>query len=202
MERAYAGRGSDAYHPAMLLALLIYGYATRTFSRRKLERATYDALAFRYIACNRHPDHDTLASFRKRFGGEFEAAFIRICNSNPIPGKARATAQHGVLLYSRVFLTASADAMRDRYEVLGISPTASPDEIKSAYRQAARLYHPDRNPAPEAAARFREAQSAYALLSDEAKRREYDALRRRNLLDDPLQEATSLWSAYIEKVIA
>jgi transposase len=78
IERAYAGRGSDAYHPATLLALLIYGYATGTFSSRKIERATYDSLAFRYIACNRHPDHDTLASFRKRFGGEFEAAFVQV----------------------------------------------------------------------------------------------------------------------------
>jgi len=78
MERAYAGRGSDAYHPATLLALLIYGYATGTFSSRKIERATYDSLAFRYIACNRHPDHDTLASFRKRFGKQFEAAFVQV----------------------------------------------------------------------------------------------------------------------------
>ncbi len=78
LERAYAGRGSDAYHPAMLLSLLIYGYATGTFSSRKIERATYDSLAFRYIACNRHPDHDTLAVFRKRFRKEFEAAFVQV----------------------------------------------------------------------------------------------------------------------------
>ena len=78
LERAYAGRGSDAYHPAMLLSLLIYGYATGTFSSRKIERATYDSLAFRYIACNRHPDHDTLANFRKRFGKEFQAAFVQV----------------------------------------------------------------------------------------------------------------------------
>lgn len=78
LERAYAGRGSNAYPPAMLLSLLIYGYATGTFSSRKIERATYDSLAFRYIACNRHPDHDTLASFRKRFGKEFGAAFVQI----------------------------------------------------------------------------------------------------------------------------
>ena len=68
IERAYAGHGSDAYHPATLLGLLIYGYATGTFSSRKIERATYDSLAFRYIACNMHPDHDTLATFRRRFG--------------------------------------------------------------------------------------------------------------------------------------
>lgn len=78
LERAYAGRGSDAYHPATLLSLLIYGYATGTFSSRKIERATYDSLAFRYIACNRHPDHDTLATFRKRFGQEFSNAFVQV----------------------------------------------------------------------------------------------------------------------------
>ena len=78
LERAYAGRGSDAYHPAMLLSLLIYGYATGTFSSRKIERATYDSLAFRYIACNLHPDHDTLAAFRRRFGQQFESAFVQV----------------------------------------------------------------------------------------------------------------------------
>ena len=78
LERAYAGKGSAAYHPAMLLSLLIYGYATGTFSSRKIERATYDSLAFRYIACNLHPDHDTLASFRQRFGAHFESAFVQV----------------------------------------------------------------------------------------------------------------------------
>jgi transposase len=78
LERAYTGRGYDAYHPAMLLSLLIYGYATGTFSSRQIERATYDSLAFRYIACNRHPDHDTLAHFRRRFGAEFESAFVQV----------------------------------------------------------------------------------------------------------------------------
>ncbi|MHB9102420.1 MAG: IS1182 family transposase [Sulfuricella sp.] len=78
VERAYAGRGSAAYHPATLLSLLIYGYATGTFSSRKIERATYDSLAFRYLACNRHPDHDTLATFRRRFGKQFESAFVQV----------------------------------------------------------------------------------------------------------------------------
>lgn len=78
LERAYAGRGSPAYHPATLLSLLIYGYATGCFSSRKIERATYDSLAFRFIAANRHPDHDTLATFRKRFAQEFEAVFVQV----------------------------------------------------------------------------------------------------------------------------
>ena len=78
LKRAYAGRGSDAYHPAMLLSLLIYGYATGTHSSRKIERATYDSLAFRFIACDQHPDHDTLASFRRRFGAQFADAFVQV----------------------------------------------------------------------------------------------------------------------------
>jgi transposase len=78
LERAYAGRGSDAYPPALLLSLLIYGYATGTHSSRKIERATHDSLAFRFIACDQHPDHDTLANFRRRFGNEFAAVFVQV----------------------------------------------------------------------------------------------------------------------------
>ncbi len=74
----YCGRGSKAYHPRMLLALLFYGYATGVFSSRKLEKATYDSVAFRFIAANTHPDHDTIASFRKRFLSELQELFVQI----------------------------------------------------------------------------------------------------------------------------
>ena len=57
--RQYAGRGSDAHHPAVLLGLLIYGYSSGVFSSRMIERATYDSVAFRFVAANTHPDHDT-----------------------------------------------------------------------------------------------------------------------------------------------
>ena len=78
MTRAYRGAGSAAYPPAMLLALLIYGYATGTYSSRRIEAATHDSLAFRYIAANSHPDHDTLCAFRKRFLAEIEALFVQV----------------------------------------------------------------------------------------------------------------------------
>jgi transposase len=78
MTGGYRGSGSASYHPSMLLALLIYGYATGVFSSRKLERATYDSVAFRFIAGNDHPDHDTIATFRKRFLKEIEALFVRV----------------------------------------------------------------------------------------------------------------------------
>jgi transposase len=78
MVKAYRGSGSASYHPAMLLALLIYGYATKVFSSRAIERATYDSVAFRFIAANEHPDHDTIASFRKRFLPQIERLFVEV----------------------------------------------------------------------------------------------------------------------------
>src|SRR5271165_828529 len=78
MSGAYRGSGSASYHPRMLLGLLVYGYATGVFSSRKLERATYDSVAFRFIAANDHPDHDTLAAFRRRFLAEIEALFVQV----------------------------------------------------------------------------------------------------------------------------
>jgi transposase len=76
--RKYAGRGSKAYHPATLLAILVYGYATGVFSSRRLEVATYDSVAFRYIAAGSHPDHDTLAAFRRRFLDELADLFVQV----------------------------------------------------------------------------------------------------------------------------
>ena len=78
LTRQYAGRGSKAHHPATLLAMLVYGYATGVFSSRRLERATYDSVAFRYIAAGTHPDHDTLAAFRRRFLDELAGLFVQV----------------------------------------------------------------------------------------------------------------------------
>ncbi len=78
LTRQYAGRGSKAHHPAVLLSLLIYGYATGVFSSRKIERATHDSIAFRYLAANTHPDHDTIATFRRRFLPQLEALFVQV----------------------------------------------------------------------------------------------------------------------------
>ena len=63
----YKGVGSTAYDPRMLLSLLFYGYSTGVFSSRKIESSTYDSVAFRFVAGNHHPDHDTISEFRKRF---------------------------------------------------------------------------------------------------------------------------------------
>jgi len=78
MSGSYRGSGSASYHPRVLLGLLVYGYATGVFSSRKLERATYDSVAFRFIAANDHPDHDTLAAFRRRFLDEIKGLFEQV----------------------------------------------------------------------------------------------------------------------------
>jgi hypothetical protein len=62
----------------MLLGLLLYGYATGVFSSRKIERATYEAVPFRFIAGNLHPDHDTLAAFRRTFLTELKDLFVQV----------------------------------------------------------------------------------------------------------------------------
>jgi len=78
MVKAYRGSGSASYHPSVLLGLVVYGYATGVFSSRQLERATYDSVAFRFIAANDHPDHDTLATFRRRFLKAIEGLFVQV----------------------------------------------------------------------------------------------------------------------------
>jgi transposase len=68
IEAEYArrdGRGMAAYHPVMLVRVLLYGYCLGMVSSRKLERATFEDVAFRYLAADQHPDHDTIADFRQ-----------------------------------------------------------------------------------------------------------------------------------------
>jgi transposase len=74
----YGSRGGEPYAPEILLGLLFYGYATGLFSSRKIERATNESAPFRFIAGNLHPDHDTLASFRKTFLPQLKGLFVQI----------------------------------------------------------------------------------------------------------------------------
>lgn len=82
IEMAYSGRGSKAYHPRMLFALLIYGYSQGIFSSRKLEQASMELIPMRFICGNLNPDHDTIATFRRRFIEEIKPLFkqvVEIC---------------------------------------------------------------------------------------------------------------------------
>jgi transposase len=74
----YGSRGGTPYAPEILLGLLFYGYATGTFSTRKLSRATYETVPFRFMAGNLHPDHDTLATKVKTFLPELKDLFVQV----------------------------------------------------------------------------------------------------------------------------
>jgi transposase len=70
--------GKPQYHPRLMLALLVYSYANGIFSSRRIERATYRDIAVRFVAANLHPDHDTIATFRRINKAAFEAAFLQV----------------------------------------------------------------------------------------------------------------------------
>ncbi|MGA8516311.1 MAG: DnaJ domain-containing protein [Burkholderiaceae bacterium] len=91
--------------------------------------------------------------------------------------------------------------MNDHYAALGLDSAASLADIKKAFRQKASLYHPDKNAAEEAPARFRAVQEAYDVLADAEQRQAYDDNRRRNLLDNPLETAQSIWQAYMDALL-
>jgi len=78
IEAQYAPVGGEAYAPAVLLALLLYGYATGTFSSRRIEKATYEVIPMRFLAGGWHPDHSTIAQFRKDFLAEIQALFVQV----------------------------------------------------------------------------------------------------------------------------
>ena len=91
--------------------------------------------------------------------------------------------------------------MTDHYTTLGLSSAATLPDIKKAFRQKASFWHPDKNAALDAAARFRAVQEAYDVLSDADKREAYDANRRRNLLDSPIDTAREIWTHYFKQLI-
>lgn len=76
--KQYAPQGGEAIAPEILLGLLFYGYATGIFSTRKIEKATYESIPMRYIAGGLHPDHDTIANFRKTFLTQIKELFVQI----------------------------------------------------------------------------------------------------------------------------
>lgn len=76
--KKYSDQGAPPYAPEVLLVLLFYGYATGVFSSRRIERATYEVIPFRFIAGDMHPDHDTIAHFRRQNLGELQELFVQI----------------------------------------------------------------------------------------------------------------------------
>ena len=89
--------------------------------------------------------------------------------------------------------------MENLYNILGVSPNATLDEIKKAYRSLAMRHHPDRNAHPGAESRFNAIKTAYELLSDPKKRTEYNQSLNNRIVIDPDNEARSLWNSLFNR---
>ena len=73
------GRGAPPYHPVMMIKLIVFGYCTGTYSSRRIEQATHDTIAFRFLSCEQHPDHDSIAEFRRRHLRVLAGMFEQLC---------------------------------------------------------------------------------------------------------------------------
>jgi molecular chaperone DnaJ len=89
--------------------------------------------------------------------------------------------------------------LENLYNILGVSPTASTEEIKKAYRSLAMRHHPDRNAHASAQVRFNAIKSAYETLSDPQKRAEYNYSLNHRIIIDPEDEARTLWSSLFKR---
>lgn len=130
------GRGQAAYHPLMMVRLLLYGYCVGKRSSRQIEKATYDEVAFRYLAADQHPDHDTLAAFRKQHLEALAGLFgqvLRWCREAGL-------VQVGQIAIDSTKIRAHASRNRTvRYQQLGEAEQALDDRVRALLEQAAQV---------------------------------------------------------------
>jgi transposase len=137
----YAPVGGEAIAPEILLGLLFYGYATGVFSSRKIEQATYDSIPFRFIAGGLHPDHDTIANFRKTFLAQItelfaqvlvvahELGYVNLGNISLDGSKLRADAsKHQAVSYGRL-LELEQQLRAEVAELLALGEQADQNEL-------------------------------------------------------------------------
>jgi transposase len=181
----YSELGAPPYAPEILLGLLLYGYITGVFSTRKIEQATYESIPFRYIAGGMHPDHDTIAAFRKQFLGELKELFVQVLliaetmghlalgNVSLDGSKVHADASKSKAVSYKRLLELEAFLQKEVEELFALAETAdggqlpegmnAEDEIERRQQQLARL------------AEARQVLEARAQARYEAEKAEYDA---------------------------
>jgi transposase len=151
------GSGSAQYPPAMMLALLIYCYANRLFSSRQIEQATYSQVSVRYLCGNLHPDHDTVAAFRRENGPLLERCFLAVLQ---LAKELKAFGQLGTVSVDGTKLGARAGRGRNRQgPELDEEIATLQTEIHGLLEAAAQA---DANPAAEPASLAKELQDKEA----------------------------------------
>src|SRR6266481_2874744 len=122
------GRGLAAYDPRMMVRLLLYGYCRGVASSRRIERATYEDVAFRYLATDEHPDHDTIANFRKEHLANLSQLFVQVF---------RLCQQAGLVKLGHVALDGTkvkANANASKHKAMSCITPFRPNEINNLAR--------------------------------------------------------------------
>lgn len=181
--KQYGDQGAPPYAPEVLLGLISYGYATGVFSSRKIEQATYEVLPFRFIAGDMHPDHDTIAAFRKQFLAELKELFVQILlmaqamgrlevgNVSLDGSKIHADASKSKAVSYKRLLAIEAHLQAEVNELFTLAEAADggqlpqemnvEDEIERRQRQLARLAEAKQVLEARAQARFEAEQAEY-----------------------------------------
>jgi transposase len=130
------GRGLAAYDPRMMVRLLIYGYCRGVASSRRMERATHEDVAFRYLAADQHPDHDTVADFRKEHLAKLAQLFVQVLQLCQRAGLVKLG--HVALDGTKVKAHASKHKAMS-YERMGKAEKELEEEVKALLAEAARI---------------------------------------------------------------
>jgi transposase len=181
--KKYSDQGAPPYAPEVMLGLLFYGYASGVFSSRKIERATYEVIPFRFIAGDMHPDHDTIAAFRKQFLAELKELFVQILliaqemghlqlgNVSLDGSKIHADASKSKAVSYKRLLAIEAYLQAEVEELFALAEAADggqlpaemnlPDEIERRQQQLARLAEAKKVLEARAQARYEAEQAEY-----------------------------------------
>src|SRR5207245_8966845 len=130
------GRGLAAYDPRMMVRLLLYGYCRGKASSRRIERAKYEDVAFRYLAADEHPDHDTIADFRKEHLAHLSQLFVQVLRLCQQAGRVKLG--HVALDGTKVKANASKHKAMS-YERMGEAEKRLEAEVKALLEEAARV---------------------------------------------------------------
>src|SRR5258708_18799053 len=135
-------RGSGDAHdpPGLLLALLIYSYATGMFSSRAIERASYENVAVRYLCGDTHPDHDTICEFRRRNRGLFAHGFAQVIEMAARSGVLKVGAITVAIDGTKVLANASKHAAVRRWSTRPTTRSNSRPRLAPSWRR------PDQRP--------------------------------------------------------
>ena len=130
------GRGQAAYDPRMMVRLLLYGYGVGKRSSRQIEKATYDDVAFRYLAADQHPDHDTIAAFRQQHLGALAGLFAQVLRMCREAGMVKL----GQIAIDSTKIRAHADRNRTvRYQQLEQAERVLDERVKALLAEAAQV---------------------------------------------------------------